>query len=66
MYRGRYIDTCFKVFFLLLEPDYEQALNNLGNLFRAKGQLLAARELLSKAVRDLPEQHIILEIILTI
>jgi len=33
-----------------LHPRYDQAMNNLGNLYKDRGQLLEAEDLLSKAV----------------
>jgi Tetratricopeptide repeat len=46
---------------LFTEPEYEQALNNLGNLYRSQGQLVAAKALLEKAVRHARVQHCLLQ-----
>jgi len=50
------IDSIFLALFYLfafyarLHPQYDQALNNLGNLYKDRGQLLEAEQLLSQAV----------------
>jgi len=38
------------VCYISLNPQYDQAMNNLGNIYKDRGQLMEAEKLLSEAV----------------